>query len=672
MTRWYIDWPAAVGVFVLLGATAYHFSRRTYRLVALATLVVIILLLTWSGLTMPGHRDFPNAFLRGSRSLAVEMLSPLTPDGAKHLVNSSPAGWVALAVILAAILVWFDTWCARREAPRVRVTEAPAAESGNPALDLRREITEKLKFRLAAADVHKPAAIPGGSTLDNLATVVSSSDIQGSKTTAMLIRAVNALAAKPSTYDARLYAEGAPGRRSAGSGSDLRITVDVEDARTGAIIATHTLGPCSKEDAADKAAGFTARQVLRRDPSTPAWALGSLDGEDLSAYLLSQEMSPKNLRPDGLRAYRTDQRDTLARTDSGNADAVLARYELACLHELLEDPVSALRLHLRNRVYHPLFLRGRYRLAMTLNMLASCRDRHDRRYLAKSRDGIITELDWVGMMLRKPELQLKTRSSDEQIERVISDEEVEQVILKFVKDELQAYRNRMRVSFLLLRAFWVRRARRALLDQLSTKPCWWLHPRRRLSAPWVALTIAEQDHRALLPGATRKPGVARRLIDRARRKLRPMAACYPATGELADARKDVLRKLGLKRLDDRTDRNRMRGTRGRGWPYWRKAPWQAIYNAACLYALPEEPDTGMAVILLRLAVEHPGCELDYPDEWIRADPRLRQLRREGPFRKLLNELEARRPDPQAAHPPTHRQLIKAARSAAARAPGKVR
>jgi hypothetical protein len=66
MTRWYIDWPAAVGIFVLLGATAYHFPRRTYRLVALATVVVIILLLTWSGLTIPGHQDFPNAFLRAA------------------------------------------------------------------------------------------------------------------------------------------------------------------------------------------------------------------------------------------------------------------------------------------------------------------------------------------------------------------------------------------------------------------------------------------------------------------------------------------------------------------------------------------------------------------------------------------------------------------------------
>jgi hypothetical protein len=646
MTRWYIDWPTAVGIFVLLGATAYHFSRRTYRLVALATVVVIILLLTWSGLTMPGHRNFPNAFLRGSRGLAVEMLSPLTPDGARHLVNTSPVGWVALALILAGILVCFDTWCARREAPRVRVTEAPAAESENPALDLRREITEKLKFRLAAADVHKPAAIPGGSTLDNLATVVSSSDIQGSKTTAMLIRAVNAFAAKPSTYDARLYAEDAPGRSSASSGSDLRITVDVEDARTGAIIATRTLGPCSKEDAADKAAGFTARQVLRRDPSTPAWALGSLDGEDLSAYLLSQEMSPKSLGPEGLQAYRKNQRDTLARTDSGNAHAVLARYELACLYELLEDPVSGLRLHLRNRVYHPLFLRGRYRLAMTLNMIASCRGKDDHRYLAESRDAIIAELDWVGMMLRKPELR-DHGSSDQ--------EEVERVILKFAKDELRAYRNRMRVPLLLWRAFWVRRARRALLEQLRTKPCWLLHPRRRLSAPWVALTIAEQDHPGLLSGANREPAGPRRVLGRARRRLSPMTACYPASGKLEDAREDVLGKLGLERLIGGTGRKWTCGARGRGWPYWRKAPWQAIYNAACLYALPEKPDIKVAVDLLRLAVEHPGCELDYPEEWIRADPRLRQLQGDR-FDKLMEDLGAGRSDPQAASPPARRQL----------------
>ena len=421
MTAAEIDWLAFAVLLVLLGWTAYHFSRRTFRIVTLVILVIIVVLVTRYGLALSGHRrDFSSAFLLGGNKLAGVMLGPLTPDGARHLLRSGPGGWVVLAVILTGILACLDTWCTRREPPRVSVAEVPGTQAANDGL--RREITEKLQFRLAAADVHKPAAIPGGSTLDNLATVVSSSDVQGTKTTAMLIRAVNALAAKPSTYQARLYAEViSPRPRSPRNGTPLRITVDVEDARTGAIIATRTLRSCSEADAADKAAGFTARQVFLRDPATPAWALGSLDGENLARFLISQEMSPKSAEPKDLMHYREEQRKELESADYGNADAVLGRYELACLYELLGKPLTALDLHLRNRVYQPWFLRGRYRLAMSLSMLASDpklaviprkqggmspkQDGMSPKQAADWRRELVSHLDWAGTMLHKATLR---------------------------------------------------------------------------------------------------------------------------------------------------------------------------------------------------------------------------------------------------------------------------
>ena len=102
----------------------------------------------------------------------------------------------------------------------------------------------------------------------------------------------------------------------------------------------------------------------------------------------------------------------------------------------------------------------------------------------------------------------------------------------------------------------------------------------------------------------------------------------------------MIRKLGLDRLTRRP--------KGHGWPYWTKVPWQAVYNAACLCALPdagkpqEAPPRGdIALTLLRLAIEDPDCELDYPYEWINADPGLQELRENhSPTQKWLKELQA--------------------------------
>ena len=72
-----------------------------------------------------------------------------------------------------------------------------------------------------------------------------------------------------------------------------------------------------------------------------------------------------------------------------------------------------------------------------------------------------------------------------------------------------------------------------------------------------------------------------------------------------------------------------RGTRG--WRYGR-ATWQALYNAACLHALPgstghvAKPAALEAIQLLRLAISDPGCELDRPSERMATDPSLHWLR----------------------------------------------
>ena len=125
-------------------------------------------------------------------------------------------------------------------------------------------VTERLQFRLPAVEVRKPAVMPGGITLENLAPVVSESGVQGSKATAARMRAIRALEAQPRSYEARLLVEpcDAIGQVRIG-GNMLRITVDLRDIRNDQSIVVRMLPPCVPAEAAERVAGFTARQVFR-------------------------------------------------------------------------------------------------------------------------------------------------------------------------------------------------------------------------------------------------------------------------------------------------------------------------------------------------------------------------------------------------------------------------
>jgi hypothetical protein len=76
-------------------------------------------------------------------------------------------------------------------------------------------------------------------------------------------------------------------------GNWLHVTVDLRNSRNGQNVAVRMLPPCPPDEAAKRIAWFTARQVFKHDHSTPAWAVGSADGQDLSAYLLASEISPR-------------------------------------------------------------------------------------------------------------------------------------------------------------------------------------------------------------------------------------------------------------------------------------------------------------------------------------------------------------------------------------------
>jgi hypothetical protein len=625
MSEAFIDWLALLAIFVVLWLIAYHFSVRTFRIAVFAAIVGAILAVTAYGVFLPGRpANFAKAFQLGGNTLARVMFAPILPGSARQTINPGMIGWIGLLVILGGVLIWFDTRCVRRDPPRVEVPNPPASEAGHPDLDDRRRLTEELRFRLPAVEVRRPAAMPGGSTLTNLARVVSDSDIKGSKTTAAAMLVVNALSAKPRRYEVRTYVESCTRDGQLQPRGEYRlITVDMRDAKTGQSLAARVLKPSPLDEAAERVAGFTARQAFRQDIWTPTWAGGSPDGDDLSAYLLSQQMRPLGRTWRELHSCRQRKIEILEDAVKDSTNAGLVQYELAGLYDLDGRTLESLRLHLGNRTHHPRFLRGRYRLAMSLSMLttaaafryqwlAAATNDH----LAQVKGDIVRDLEWSGMLGRAGRLNPETLLAADPDP---ASRDIKLTLLALARNEFRAYRRRLRVPSLLWLAFWHRAERGTLLQMLRIKPSWIRHPRRRLLAASIALAVVDQRIQHLHG----QPGADERLLVTQRKVCRQLGLPTSSSGELRARRRPA--------------------------PTWNygKIPWQALYNGACLCALPGtdgrvRPEAVRAAItLLRLAINDPSCELAQRSEWIGVDPDLGALHRSGEFTCFIQELAAR-------------------------------
>jgi hypothetical protein len=619
----YLDWAGLTLVLLILGGLAQGFSRRTLRAAMVATVVAGVVVVTRIGLLHDGHHpgDFAAAFLTGADRLAQVMFLPVMPIGPGS-VPPGLAGWVTLLVILGAGFGALDTLCALREQPRVQVADPTSAPAGTwdpdrPHPGDQRALLEELKFRLPAVEVRKPALMPGASTLDTLASLISDSGGAGAKATATLMQAVHALEAQPRTFEVRVYSErcSADGYRQA-DGEWLHITVDLRNARTGQNMAVRVLPPCPPDEAAKRVAGFTARQVFQHDHTTPAWAVGSADGEDLSAYLLAAEISPRSAAFPDVYECRQRQRSTLESAVRQSRNAGLVQYELAALCDLDGDNLESLLLHLDDRVHHPRLLRGRYRLAMSLSMLADpLFESHwrwpgapageDAGHRAVRTEDIIRRLGWAGLMggLDAPRRAELLRDPDPAGDR---ERDVKIMFLTMALREFRAFRRSSRVPSLLWSALRHRSERRLRLEMLRAQPGW-LHPRRRMLASGVTLEAIKA-------------------------RLNRLQAPASADARLAAAQQRVQRRLGLHEVLHA----------GAPWVYGR-VPWQAVYSAACLYALrtssglPDPESAATAVRLLRLAVSDPDCELVRPSEWIAMDPDLRSLRDNPSFDAFVQE-----------------------------------
>ena len=325
MNSWLVWGGFAIAV-VFLGWVAYHFTVRTLRFVTLALVVAGVVLVTRYGVTHPSPAaqaapvDLVKAFTGGLDNLSSAFFQPLLP-GPDALLPGR-VGWLVIVVFLAFAYRELEVWAMRWQPPTVDTSalggEQPGtqnsggqAEPGDSGPDGQRDhddLVAELRFRLPAVEVRAPAILPGGSTPNGLASIAENSGVEGSGLAGAIIRVVGMLWPSPRRYQVRVWLKpaGQPAAANSGGGNgqgdpphtgdgtaggkeqavaSRRVTVDLEDARTGGSIATTTLAARDLEDAAARVAAYVARQIFRADPTTPPWSVGSFDGGDLAALI---------------------------------------------------------------------------------------------------------------------------------------------------------------------------------------------------------------------------------------------------------------------------------------------------------------------------------------------------------------------------------------------------
>jgi hypothetical protein len=648
----YVYWGLLALILVAFCLLAFCFTRRVVRIAALAVGVATIVWVTRLGLPGPHHRrNYYRAFQVGGNHLAATMLGVL--PGVHGGATLGRGGWIALLVVLLALLACFDTWAVRREQPRVSIPKAPKPLPGEEDFSARRELTEKLQFSLPAVDVRRPAAMPGGSATASLASVTAATGVQGSGLVAALLQLSQAIQAQPRCYQVRVCTES--GRKNgvpAPGGARPRVTVEVREQRTGQSVAVQVLQPCQPDELAARVAGYTARQIFRHDPATPAWAAGSFDGADLCAYLLARQTCPAGRTYRDWCECREKRRRRLERVVGPDQGAGVVGYDLAGLYNLDGENVQALLIHLDNRIHYPQFWRGRFRLAVSLSTLAGAMAgqstysgwiEEQQQQLARRWTALTAGLSHAGMLRHLHLPAAKAVALPE----VFPDDEAGKkaagrVLLRVARREMRACWRHHHVSLLLGAAFWQRRIRGPSLASVPCLPKWWRHLRRRLWSLEFARAIVRQRIRALdlVPDPDGANEALCRAQRRARRRLRRPEP--PEDGKTRPGNGPGRRLWG--RWLSRQPRSRARA--------WRdgRVPWYAVYNAACLHALPEssvpanessarvtEDAAHEAVELLRLAISNPECDLDRPSERLATDPSLRSLRGYQEFRDLVRE-----------------------------------
>jgi hypothetical protein len=624
MNPWLIwdVWGAFMFLAVLLGFVGCHFSLRTLRYVTAVTAVVLVVLVTRYGLTHPaspakGASDLANSFTHGADELSAAFFHPLllVLPGSR-VPAPGRIGWLVITVLVVIGYRVLEAWAVRRQAAVLDTSSlgdgqpnGTAGEAGGSVMDGQRhdQLVTRLRFLLSAIEVRAPAILPGGSRSNGLASIAEASGVAGGGLAGATIRFFGMLWPNPRRFQVRVrVASGQGGLQNADS---TRVTVSLDEPATGNSVATKTMAANDLDEAAAVVVGFVARHIFIRDPTTPPWCVGAANGRDLAAMLLAKQERVDVKSPEDIDRARREQIGHLEKATGNSQCAGIVRYELAQLYNLVNNHMAALRLHAVNREQYPRFYRGRYRLSMSLEMIANMIANPGFRLGDTDRnllDESLTILSRCGL------IDIKGQHD------IIAGKDLSEALMKAARKELRAIRRQVTLWHVIWGTF------RHRDERVIRVPLWGLRKRQSF---YDGLCVAELLVAIRLKEAGELPH---------RMKLARRIATDIAGDNVPIERHLTNPKAQDTEAPDRLPAKKRDGTR---WlPRQRRTPsWEAAYNTACVYAALNLDHR--VVVSLQRAINNPDCEMQLPSEWISRDPDFSCLKAPKEFNSFLDAQE---------------------------------
>ena len=651
-----------VGVAALLGFVGYHFSVRTLRWVAVVITLGLALAITAYGLrhTAPKSSDLESAFALGADRVGAVFLNLLSLGN--PLSGLGRVGWAVIVILLVLGYRALEAWALHWQAPQLDMSKV---SEGQPSLkpdgapsglvdgltDGQRhaQLAAEVRFRLAAMEVRAPAILPGGSRSGGLASIAEASGVNGAGLAGAIIRFFGMLWPNPRQVQLRVWVEATShgaDQEAATRAPVTRVTAELDNPRTGETISTRTLVTADIDEAATRVAGYVARQIFAMDPAIPPWCIGIPDGSDLSASLSNRLERVLVRTPVEMANARSDQMKNLERAAASIRCAGVVRYELAQLYSIEADlpeehltaedltndeHLKALRLHAVNREQFPRFFRGRYRLGMSLEMVANPGFR------LTDREAATEELNEILAILRRCRLTTKPQCEECDILAAAGGDGNDEgfrlspvlclELLEAAQGELRRVRRQLTIGRVPWAAFVHRDERAIWLPYLSGL---------RLRQSFHDGTCVAE----LLVAVRRRQNEAR--LETKEQPAKPRRLRLGIRVASAIAGNDVLLKsiAGEPRGQwpppaPSTDKPAPEDSRDRlrRLPWLRRtASWQAAYNTACLYAAlaSDSPDPAACedrvVVSLKRAINNPNNEMGRAFDLISRDPDFSALR----------------------------------------------
>lgn len=676
MNSWviWVVWGTCAFVAVLLGFVGRHFSVRTLRYVTAVTAVVLVMLVTRYGVTHPADpaqasADLANSFRQGADELSAAFFHPLRLGS--QVPPPGRFGWIVIAVLVVIGYRMLEAWARRREAPVLDTSalgdgqrDGAPRKIGDSAKDgrLYDELVARLKFQLSAMEVRTPAILPGGSRSNGLASIAEASGVTGSDLAGAIIQFFGMLWPNARRFQVQVRVERVPDELQPGT-RNMKVTVSLDEPARGQSVATKTMVASDPDEAAAAAAGYVAQHIFTRDPTTPPWCVGAANGSDLASWLLAKQ-ERRHVTPDDIRRACSEQIRILERATGNSQCAGIVRYELAQLYDLEDNHMAALRLHAVNREQHPRFYRGRYRLSMSLEMIANPAFRLRETHAAEDTDMLVESL---AILNRCHVTRNNTRWEDHIVDGELQPE-LRETLLVAAREELRAIRRQLTLRHVIWGTF------RHRDERVIRGPHWDLRKRQSfhdgLCAAELLVAIRRILNGKVLPSASEKL-VHMRLASR--------RAADIAHDNVSISRHLANKKApnpsepqGTSRPPDRKWLPAEKRDRTRWLPWQRRTPsWEAAYNTACAYAALDRDDR--VVISLQRALSNRDCELQQPWNWISQDPDFSCLKSSSEkFNDFLGSLE-RSDYPEAAGQPVDadRMRIGAGRDVSSSSPEEV-